>query len=397
MKYFPVSVLSVRRDLGFVGRYTVVAALVTIAGCASSPSSMKAEPLANRLRGQTMVLTGSDAKFQIHSPSSMGAKLGAGVAGGLIGSTIVGQAAALSDGEEVVRKTGLVDPALEISRQISERMVENFDVRPVGDIKKFNLTYRNQILKSAGSTGQFVLDLRTEDWTSQSTDNHLMVEPRYNSIYRLEANLIEVESGLTLAKGSCRYSGRLNSQRPTYYELLDNNGARLHDDMQAYTKACVAELWDQMFARHVPAKRAQQSPDPAAVSMGMTDAKPSPASQPVARPDPMLLPLTAPAPASKAVPLNTEAPRQPQTDAVMADANMAERFRRYTTRPNPKAFAVSDSGGWWMAWGESQNPAVKETITQRALRGCEERSKSRCVLYAVDDKVVFGQGADTKR
>lgn len=84
-------------------------------------------------------------------------------------------------------------------------------------------------------------------------------------------------------------------------------------------------------------------------------------------------------------------------DKVLENPTVAHRYHLYLSRPKPKAFAVSDSGAWWMAWGESLNPTVKETVPQRALRGCQERSQTPCVLYAVDDQVVYGQGAEGKR
>jgi hypothetical protein len=78
------------------------------------------------------------------------------------------------------------------------------------------------------------------------------------------------------------------------------------------------------------------------------------------------------------------------TDHVLAQPELAERYRQYLSRPQPKAFAVADNGGWWMAWGSQRGS--RETPSERALRGCEERSKSTCVLYAVDDRVVHGRG-----
>ncbi|MBQ0937755.1 hypothetical protein [Ideonella paludis] len=81
-------------------------------------------------------------------------------------------------------------------------------------------------------------------------------------------------------------------------------------------------------------------------------------------------------------------PPRTAADRVLENSQIAHRYHIYLSRPNPKAFAVSANGGWWMAWGEG--PGVQGTVSQRAVRGCEERSNSTCVLYAVDDRVVFG-------
>lgn len=115
--------------------------------------------------------------------------------------------------------------------------------------------------------------------------------------------------------------------------------------------------------------------------------------------------LAAPAGAMPASPVSSSTSGSPMiilpppsaADKVLENSTIAHRYHIYLSRPKPKAFAVSESGGWWMAWGESLNPTVKETVPQRALRGCQERSQTPCVLYAVDDKVVFGQGLEGKR
>lgn len=125
--------------------------------------------------------------------------------------------------------------------------------------------------------------------------------------------------------------------------------------------------------------------------------RPSPVAQSVAAATPV-----SPMPASPVVSSSSGSPMivlppPSAADKVLENSTIAHRYHIYLSRPKPKAFAVSESGGWWMAWGESLNPMVKETIPQRALRGCQERSQTPCVLYAVDDKVVFGQGLEGKR
>ncbi|TDM09268.1 MAG: hypothetical protein C4K60_08225 [Ideonella sp. MAG2] len=81
-------------------------------------------------------------------------------------------------------------------------------------------------------------------------------------------------------------------------------------------------------------------------------------------------------------------PPSTAADRVLENSQVAHRYHIYLSRPNPKAFAVSENGGWWMAWGDALG--AKHTVSQRALRGCEERSNSACVLFAVDDRFVFG-------
>jgi len=64
----------------------------------------------------------------------------------------------------------------------------------------------------------------------------------------------------------------------------------------------------------------------------------------------------------------------------LSDAGKA-RYAHFRTLPSPKAFAVTEKGGWYFNAGEPE--AIATTFQQCA------RAKSRCWLYAVDDQVVW--------
>jgi S1-C subfamily serine protease len=74
----------------------------------------------------------------------------------------------------------------------------------------------------------------------------------------------------------------------------------------------------------------------------------------------------------------------------MNDMKVRASYRKFLERPLPRAFALSDNGGTWVAWSgvphdkhDSPDPAV------RVLSGCEKYYQSRCRLYAVDNVVVY--------
>ena len=136
---------------------------------------------------------------------------------------------------------------------------------------------------------------------------------------------------------------------------------------------------------------------PPSASMAGVSGSPSPiATSSAAQASPLISSSSSGASNRGSAPLIVLPPSTP-ADKVLENSTIAHRYHIYLSRPKPKAFAVSESGGWWMAWGDSLNPTVKETIPQRALRGCQERSQTPCVLYAIDDKVVYGQGLEGKR
>ena len=57
----------------------------------------------------------------------------------------------------------------------------------------------------------------------------------------------------------------------------------------------------------------------------------------------------------------------------------------YSYAAQHRAFAIAPGGGW--SWTSSK--ASKEDAKKTALQGCDKYSKQKCVLYAVDNEVVF--------
>ena len=60
-------------------------------------------------------------------------------------------------------------------------------------------------------------------------------------------------------------------------------------------------------------------------------------------------------------------------------------YREFIASPNHRAFAIAPGGGW--SWYGSA--ASIETASTSALEGCRQAAGRSCILYAVDDKVVF--------
>lgn len=61
-----------------------------------------------------------------------------------------------------------------------------------------------------------------------------------------------------------------------------------------------------------------------------------------------------------------------------------EQYQRYLQAPTPKAFAVAPTRQHW-AW----NSGTADDVNTQALKRCEERAKQGCVLYGVDNNVVY--------
>ncbi len=62
-----------------------------------------------------------------------------------------------------------------------------------------------------------------------------------------------------------------------------------------------------------------------------------------------------------------------------------EHFQQYQYSSENKAFAIAPGGAWyWVTEAVSEDEAGKE-----ALQGCQDNTQQKCVLYALNDRVVF--------
>jgi serine protease Do len=79
-----------------------------------------------------------------------------------------------------------------------------------------------------------------------------------------------------------------------------------------------------------------------------------------------------------------------EVDKVPLSPRGKERYAVFLTKVPPRAFAISERGGWSFAWGnQTQEPSASPDPRIRAVQLCEKRTQQRCVLYAVDDVVVY--------
>jgi len=69
-----------------------------------------------------------------------------------------------------------------------------------------------------------------------------------------------------------------------------------------------------------------------------------------------------------------------------------QRYAAYLKQKAPRAFAISDNGHYGYAWGTSpRDPTAPADPKERALKLCSGFAGKECVLFSVDDEVVFKQ------
>ena len=76
----------------------------------------------------------------------------------------------------------------------------------------------------------------------------------------------------------------------------------------------------------------------------------------------------------------------PAAVPFVSDRTREVGMLNYHRNPGHKALALTVTGLWSAVWGKATEDAAREAAMER----CEERAgKQDCLLYAVDDEVVF--------
>lgn len=81
-------------------------------------------------------------------------------------------------------------------------------------------------------------------------------------------------------------------------------------------------------------------------------------------------------------------PTMVQADTIKiphAGSKASEHFQQYQYASDNKAFAIAPGGVWsWVT--EAVNA---EQASKQALQGCQKNTQQKCVLYALNDRIVF--------
>ncbi|MBQ0937754.1 hypothetical protein [Ideonella paludis] len=364
-----------------VGRLLGCASIVALLTACSSFTKQSATPsVLAQLRAEPLAQTVGDPRFRfLTSQDGLKFAVVATFTGGLLGGAVLNDSAS-TKGQELSELGGMTDPGRKVADTLAARLKSSFQIPtlvPVGISESDDVGH---ILKVAPSSAAFVLDVRTGAWGGTYLPTQWN---RYRLAYSLKARLIDRARKAVVAEGFCDYQNRSEATPPSYEDLIADRAAMIRQRMDAYAAECAEEVWAHMFPASIMQAPVAQISKPVAVA---AVAAPAAAAQTTALVPSQVKPVPIVAPAIS---------RAAEAPAMSKQAE--QRYQIYLTKPNPKAFAVSDNGDAWMSWGESLNPTVKESIPQRAVRGCEERSRARCVLYSVNGNLVSGQGVDSKR
>ncbi len=201
--------------------------VLTLTGCVSTKVvPIQQERMAN-LKGSTITVT-------TREKPSFGATTAGKASFGLLGA-----AAMISAGNEIVKKNAVEDPAGSIARELANSFAtaNAMTVVPTEGVLAKGTNPAELARQYSGA--DLLLDVQTVNWGFAyfPTDWN-----NYRVIYSAKARLIDTKTRKVLAEGFCSRVPDKTDDAPSHEELLANQAARLKQELQVAADHCISEF-----------------------------------------------------------------------------------------------------------------------------------------------------------
>lgn len=260
---------------------------------------------------------------------------------------VLGAAASISEGNAFIKDSGIADPAIDIGAGLRKGLMDKYQMVEVTTAEAPLADDRLESIIKNYAASDFVVDVKTIGWSYRYMPLNW---DSYHVSYGARARLIDVKNSRIVAEDSCGRTSKELSDAVSHEKLTANHGQYLRAKLSAYAAECANELAKRML-KIDGAVASTVDPGPLANAVAGSAAN---ASIPY---------LKAPGQAY---------------------------FKEFLTKPLPRAFAIADNAHFAAAWGaRPKDPSRPVDIRERALYNCREVAHKECVLYMVDNEVVF--------
>jgi hypothetical protein len=212
---------------------TIAMAVVVFSGCATVNKQVIDKSAVLALKNQTITHTTRK------TPDFSAMTAGKAVFG------LLGAVAMISEGNGIVSKNNIADPADSIALGLATALEEAHGSRLVTPPAPVDTDDATQIATRAKGMARFIIDAQTINWSFGyfPTDwSH------YRLIYTAKARLIDTQTRAVVAEGFCKRIPESNTNAPTYEQLLMNEAALLKQELATAANECVRALKTEMLS-----------------------------------------------------------------------------------------------------------------------------------------------------
>jgi hypothetical protein len=150
---------------------------------------------------------------------------------------MVGGLAAVSAGNELVRKYDIQDPAPAMAEELVRHLATTLHVVPqAGQGVAIDTQDVPKIADAAQGKADLVLDVQTVNWSYFYLPTKWM---HYRLMYTVKLRLIDVRTKQLVAEGFYAWKEPEGTAYPTYDEMIADNAAKIREDLKIASAAAV--------------------------------------------------------------------------------------------------------------------------------------------------------------
>ncbi len=152
---------------------------------------------------------------------------------------LLGAAAMIAEGNEIVKSNDIEDPALKITQGLVEKLIASRSMILVSNQDKTATSDEISMLLSTYPNANYVLDVKTLGWMF----NYYPTDwSHYKVTYSARLRLIDSSTKNVIAETACQSVQGDDKNPPTREQLMDNKAALLKEYLDKAASACVEVL-----------------------------------------------------------------------------------------------------------------------------------------------------------
>lgn len=158
---------------------------------------------------------------------------------------VLGAVAMISEGNSIVEKNSIPDPADAIAASLTKALESSHGSRLVMPPIPVNSDDPSETADAAKGAAKFIVDVQTINWSFGYFPTDWT---HYRVIYTAKARLIHAVSKTVVAEGFCKRIPDDSSNAPTYDELLANEAELLKKQLASATDECIKSIKVEMLS-----------------------------------------------------------------------------------------------------------------------------------------------------
>ncbi len=209
-------------------------ASVLLGACASTPNLAVSPETVEGMQGKSLIL------IQRESPDFLAMTSGKGM------FAVAGVGAAVVAGNKLVAENDIVDPAMNISNSLAQKLANDYGLTLRGETAGADADTVESVVELAQGS-DYALDVATNGW-AYMYDGFKFGD--YFVGYSSKLRLIDVRTGEVVSSGLCAYDAKQAGKQPVSHEtLIADNAAYIKKELADAADSCIQEFAANLSAQ----------------------------------------------------------------------------------------------------------------------------------------------------